>query len=72
MWAILNLLYREYCLARLQEMRKLELKHQGRKGRGSKRAADDAHSNDRKWSAILPRVVTQMSARFEHFLAISS
>jgi len=27
MWAILNDLYREYCLARVTEMRKLELTH---------------------------------------------
>jgi len=27
MWAILNDLYREYCLARVTEMRKVELTH---------------------------------------------
>jgi hypothetical protein len=27
MWAIINILYREYCLARLTEMRQFELTH---------------------------------------------
>jgi hypothetical protein len=27
MWAFIDRLYREYCLARLQEMRKYELSH---------------------------------------------
>jgi hypothetical protein len=27
MWALFNILYREYCLARLVEMRKFELTH---------------------------------------------
>ena len=27
MWALIDILYREYCLARLQEMRKFEVSH---------------------------------------------
>ena len=30
MWAIINVLYREYCLARMSEMRQFELRRDGR------------------------------------------